>query len=483
MQPLEHASPLVAITLFGWIPFVLTLFALLPSRKAVVTAFLAAWLFLPVYGYEIKFFPEYTKISATCMGVFCATLIFDPERFLRFRPKWIDVPVTVYMMAPFVSSMTNGLGPYDGLSESFARVVGWGLPYFIGRMYFNDARSMRMLVFGVVVGGLIYVPLCWYEIRFSPQLHRLVYGLHQHSFVQTYRFGGWRPTVFLNHGLMVGMWMATASLCAFWLWQSRAVTRIWGIPMAVCVAVLIVTTVFCKSAAAIFLMIVGCGALLLIRWSRTSLPVLGLAAVSVIYIVLRASGAWDAQLLVDVADKTVGAERAGSLETRFFHETKLMERARERILFGWGGWGRSRIQDDSGEDVSITDSAWVIQFGVTGLLGLSALLALLLLPPLFLRTRIPPALWAHPAGCGAAVAAVIVCLWMLDNCMNAMMNPIYIVTTGGLSGIERLSLETIGHRARPMQPARESAPWTGAAAVRMAQRRMAAKRPARESDS
>lgn len=480
---MQHASPLVAITLFGWIPFVLVLFALLPSRTAVVAAFLAAWLFLPIYRYEIKFFPEYTKMSATCMGVFCATLISDPERFLHFRPRWIDVPVAVYMMAPFVSSMTNGLGPYDGLSASFARVVGWGLPYFIGRMYFNDARSIRILVFGVFVGGLIYVPLCWYEIRFSPQLHAMVYGFHQHSFAQTFRFGGWRPTVFLNHGLMVGMWMATASLCAFWLWQSRAITRIWGIPMAAFVAALVVTTVFCKSVNAIVLMFIGCGALLAIRWSRTSLPVLGLAAMSVIYIVLRASGAWDAQLLVDVAEGIAGPERAGSFETRVLNERQLSEKARQRMLFGWGGWGRSRVKDESGRDVSITDSIWVIEFGVNGVLGLTAFLALLLLPPLFLRARIPPVLWAHPAGCGAAVAAVILCLWMLDNCMNAMMNPIYIVMTGGLSGIERLSLETMGRRAGPMQSARESAPWTGAAAVRVAQRRMAAKRPAREPDS
>ena len=56
---------LVPLTLFGWIPFVLALFALLPPRRAVVTAFLAAWLFLPMAGYGVKGLPDYTKMSAT----------------------------------------------------------------------------------------------------------------------------------------------------------------------------------------------------------------------------------------------------------------------------------------------------------------------------------------------------------------------------------------------------------------------------------
>ena len=140
-----HVSPLVAVMLFAWIPIVLSLFALLPSQKAVIAAFLTAWLFLPVHEYEIKFFPEYNKMTATSLGIFCAKLIFDADRLLRFRLRWYDLPTLVFVCVPFFSSMANGLGLYDGLSESFKQLIRWGLPYFLGRIYFNSHKDMRAL--------------------------------------------------------------------------------------------------------------------------------------------------------------------------------------------------------------------------------------------------------------------------------------------------------------------------------------------------
>jgi len=96
---------------------------------------------------------------------------------------------------------------YDGFSEIVRAFIGWGLPYLIGRVYFNDLESLQELAVGIFIGGLIYIPFCWFEVRFSPQLHKWVYGFRQHSFIQNVRDGGYRPMVFMQHGLMVGMWM------------------------------------------------------------------------------------------------------------------------------------------------------------------------------------------------------------------------------------------------------------------------------------
>src|SRR5438067_1065195 len=194
---------LVPVTLFGWIPFVLFLFMILPPRRAVITAFLAAWLFLPMAGYSIHGLPDYTKMSATAMGVVMAAAIFDADRLLSFRPRWVDIPMFTFILSPAVSSYLNGLGLYDGCSEIVRGFVTWGLPYVIGRVYFCDLEGARELAIGLFLGGLVYVPLCWFEIRVSPQLHRWVYGFHAHAFVQEIREGGFRPTVFMQHGLMV----------------------------------------------------------------------------------------------------------------------------------------------------------------------------------------------------------------------------------------------------------------------------------------
>ena len=106
------------------------------------------------------------------------------------------------------------------------QTVTWGIPYFLGRIYFNDLQGLRELSVAIFIGGLIYVPFCLYEIRFSPQLHRLLYGYHQHDFSQTFRFGGYRPMVFMQHGLMVGMWMGMATLAGIWLaWTGALATH------------------------------------------------------------------------------------------------------------------------------------------------------------------------------------------------------------------------------------------------------------------
>src|SRR5688572_13689952 len=166
---------LVPLTLFGWIPFVLLMFLLLPPRRAVIVSFLIAWLFLPMKGYGIPGLPDYTKMSATTFGVLLGALIFDTDRLLSFRPRWIDLPIIVFCTSPAISSYLNGLGIYDGVSEIVRQTIIWGFPYLIGRIYFTDLESMRELAVGLFVGGLIYVPLCWMEVLLSPQLHRWIY--------------------------------------------------------------------------------------------------------------------------------------------------------------------------------------------------------------------------------------------------------------------------------------------------------------------
>lgn len=438
------ANFLVPVALFGW-PFVLVAFFLMmPARRAVIAGLITAWLFLPVAEYEFRGIPEYNKMTATSMSLFLATLFFEPNRVLAFRPKWVDLPIFVFCFCPLASSLSNGLGIYDGLSESNAQVMRWGLPYFIGRIYFTDYRSMRELAFGIFLGGLVYLPFCWFEMRMSPQLHHLIYGYHQHGFMQTIRYGGYRPMVFLQHGLMVGMWMTTATLAGLAFWRSGMVRDIRGIPMWVFVGVLFATTIMCRSSGAILLLGVGIGTFACIRYLRTSAAMFAIAAICVVYIGLRASGSWNGSQLVELTRQVAGPDRAQSVETRFYNEEALAARARQQPLFGWGGWGRSRIHDERGRDVTITDSMWIITLGTNGVFGVAAALFAILLPPLMLVRKVPVAWWVHPVAAPTACLAVVVLLWMVDNLLNAMFNPVYVVIIGGLAGLRPLSQVDLG---------------------------------------
>lgn len=435
---------LVPVVMFGWPLLLVALFLMLPARRAVIMGLIVAWLFLPVAEYEFKGIPEYNKMTATSLSLFIATLLFEPNRVLAFRPKWIDLSIVVLILAPFMSSLSNGLGAYDGMSEANSQLLRWGLPYFIGRIYFNDYESMRELAFGLFLGGLIYLPFCWFEMRMSPQLHRMVYGYHQHGFMQTIRYGGYRPMVFLQHGLMVGMWMVTATLAGIALWQSGVVKQIRGIPMWVLIAVLFVTTIMCRSSGAIVLLGVGLLAFASIKYMRTSLALAAVAAICVLYVGVRASGTWDGSQLTEMTRNVFGADRAQSVETRFYNEEALSARARQQPLFGWGGWGRSRIHNEYGKDVTITDSMWIITLGTNGALGVTAILAVILLPPLLLARKLPAAWWAHPVVAPVACMAVIIVLWMVDNLLNNMFNPVYVVMLGGIAGLRPLTQLDVG---------------------------------------
>jgi hypothetical protein len=181
-----------------------------------------------------------------------------------------------------------------------------------------------------------------------------------------------------------------------------------------------------------------------VRYLRTSLALPAIAAVCILYVAIRASGSWDGSQLVDMTKSVFGPDRAQSIETRFYNEEALAARARQQALFGWGGWGRSRIYDERGKDVTITDSLWIITLGTNGAFGVTALLAVILLPPLLLSRKVPIAWWIHPAAAPTACLAVVVVLWMTDNLLNAMFNPVYVVIIGGLAGMRPLAQQDVG---------------------------------------
>ena len=445
------------IVMIAWIPLVIGLFAVMPARRAVIASFLCAWLFLPMIGYALPGLPDYTKMSATCVGVLLGVALFDGARLLSFRPRLIDLPMAAWCVCPFASAISNGLGPYEAVSAVLANVITWGLPYLAGRLYFSDLAGLRELAIGIFIGGLVYLPLCLFEIRMSPQLHQLVYGFHQHSFGQTMRFGGWRPTVFMQHGLMVGMWMAAASLIGLWLWLTGALKRLWNIPISWLVLALMATTLLCKSTGAVALLAIGAVALLAAGKLKTLVPVLCLLLVPPTYMALRASGAWSGESLVALVNSAVGVERAQSLDTRFRNETILADKALQRPVFGWGRFGRSRVYDKTGRDVSVTDGLWMITLGETGLAGLVAFTAVFVVPPLVLLRRVPARRWGSAAGAPAVAFCMLAIIYTIDNLLNGMVNPVFALAIGGLSGAVWLA-RTRTASARRAVPTRHAVP-------------------------
>lgn len=427
----------VYIALFVWPLVVLLLFAALAPRRAVIVAFLVGWLFLPMATLWFEGLPPYSKVAVTSLSVLLAAIIFDGSRLLTIRPGWFDVPMAVWCIVPLISSISNGLGVNDGILEMINQTVAWGVPYFIGRVYFSDLEGLRELAIGIFIGGLVYIPFCVWEIRMSPRLHGDVYGFAQSPFRTHIRFGGYRPRVFMHSGLALGMWMTAASVAGVWLWASGAMKRLWIFPMLLVVPVLVTITVFCKALLAIVLLIVGTGTLFGTKLVRSSVLIVALIAVPVTYISLRATGSWSGEPVISVA-KLIDSERAGSFSYRLENEDLLVARAWERPIFGWGGWNRNRPFNERRGIKAITDGLWIIAFGKRGLVGLVALMGTLLLPAILLLRRVPGREWLHPRIAPAAVLAIIVVLYSIDSLLNAMFNPIFVLVAGGICGFAAL---------------------------------------------
>jgi hypothetical protein len=369
-------------------------------------------------------------------------LLFDSGRLFAFRPKWIDLPIATWCIAKMGSSITNGFEIYDGLSAIEYTIIVWGLPWLFGRLYFSDIAGMRELAVGIALGGLIYVPLCLFEAKMSPQLQSWVYGMVRTDWAETKRFGGWRPTVFMQHGLMVGMWMSMTGLTAWWLWLTGAVKKLWRVPVLSATIAIVATAVICRSFGAIALMAVGMVVLWAARkFRRTSLLWILYAFVP-LYMLLRLSGAWSGSNLVEFSNTIGGADRAGSLQSRLTSEDQFIRAGWQRPLFGFHGWYNTLQLQDKDSKVGIPDALWMIEFTGTGLVGMASLTLYLLLPVGRAWLQISRNHWNNPALMPVVGLGMIVLLSMIDNLFNAMLNPIFMLAAGALSGWVPVSLPT-----------------------------------------
>ncbi len=454
-------TPLAYLALFGWPLLVVILFAIRPAQQAAAIAVVGAWLLLPPYSFVINGLPDYTKSVAATLGVVLGTLLFAPDRLLSFVPRWFDLPMLGWCFCGIPSALSNGpeMGLYDGLSDALSQIVIWGLPYLIGRLYLNTLEDLRHFTVAMAVGGLSYVLPCLWEVRMSPQLLGQIYGIGGWSGM---RLGGYRPQVFFSTGLECGMWMTAASLTAWWLWRCGALKQLRGYAFGPMLVVLLVTTVLCRSTGALALFVMGVALLWLSIRYRTRLILAGLLLVFPFYIAIRLPDLWSGQQAVDLATAVVGPVRSESLEYRFKCERLLGDRALERPVFGWGGYGRNLVYWDEEHRKPVPpDGMWIGTLGGKGFVGMTLLYLSLVLPAARFVRNFPVRRWGDPGVAAASLAAGFMGLYLVDCLLNAFVNIIYISMAGGLASLDPRQLRTPGRDAEATgrRAVGRTAPW------------------------
>ncbi|MEG4090329.1 O-antigen ligase domain-containing protein [Microcoleus sp. Pol12B4] len=446
---------LIPLAMFGFIPVVFYLFVRFPAQRAVIISFVVAWLFLPQASYPIPSLPPYTKISAACYGILLGTLIYDTARLTSFKPGWVDVPMLIYCLCPIVSQVSNGGSP---ISPTVNQIITWGLPYFLGRLYVGNLDGLRQLAIGIFAGGLAYIPFTLVEGVRGPILHQMIYGVNAFDdWGQARRLGGWRPVVFMQHGLMVGLWMMTAALIAVWLWQTGTLKKFMGRNIKTLAIILTIAFFLCRSTGAYSLFVMALLVLYSAKFFRTSLPLLLIIGYIVFYLYVAAAGQFSSKDVIGFINQVFGEERAASLKFRFDNEEILGEKARQRFMFGWGDSGGNRVYNEYGDDISVTDSLWIIAFGVNGAVGLVSLFSSLLLPVIvFSLFKYPARTWSNPKVAPAAALGIALTMYVFDCVLNAMTNPIFALIAGGISGLVLKAPESLKAKKTSSPPRRQS---------------------------
>jgi hypothetical protein len=435
-------------------PFVgVLLFRTQPLNKATLWTILGAHLLLPV-GVAIKFqgVPAFDKysISNICAVVGC-TLV--SKRLPRIFPR-LGLPEFIILMSvisPFIMAELNtdpinigrthlpGEAPYDALSTAAAFLIIF-FPFVLARQFFRSSQDIAEIMRALVIAGLIYSLPMLFEIRFSPQLHYWVYGYVPYdNFLQQVRDAGFRPMVFLGHGLMAAFYMVMMVTAAGALWRTR--TRIARLSPPGVTAYLYVVLLVGKSFGAIFYATI---LLPLVLWATPRVQIycaVILTTFALAYPLLRSMDFIPTQEIVAAA-ATIDRNRADSLNLRFVQEKLLLERASERLWFGWGGYGRNRVyESEVGRDVSVTDGQWIIDLGTSGLVGFLLQFGLLAIPVFRASTALKNVETAQDKIYLAALA-LILSINLVDLIPNSTITPWTWLLAGALLGRSEALLAT-----------------------------------------
>jgi len=387
------------LVFFLWVPFALWGAYRWPPAKAAVLLFLLPLMFLPERVYfDPPGLPHFGKDRIAILWLLIAVLLFHRQRLSSVQiNKWTKLlmllllggsVLTIFLNADPISEGSlyiPGHTPYDAVHALIEGTLDIILPFLLAAAMFRDAKDLRVLFRFLVGATLVYSLFQLIEVRLSPQLHTWVYGFFQHSFGQMMRGEGYRPIVFMKHGLAVAMFTMVGVVAAATLYKVNA--RVFGVSARWATLYLCFIALLNKSVAALLYTLVAVP-LILFFTPKTQFRVAVFLAITVLlYPALRGADLVPVEDIQETMAAQFGPERARSLETRFTNEDALLERARERSFFGWGTYGRSTIYDlYSGEQSSISDGDWIITIGTFGFLGFLAKYLLLLLP-IFVTSR------------------------------------------------------------------------------------------------
>ncbi|UHQ54109.1 hypothetical protein [Microbulbifer sp. YPW16] len=444
-------NAIAQLALLLWPALAAVLYARLSALTATFITIIGGYLFLPVkVEFDLPLLPplDQESIPVICAAIGC--LVARGTGFIGIPVRGLErIIVIVLLLSPVATVMTNGEPYFDGeifirglaIKDSLTAIAETYLmllPFVLGLALVKTDEDLIKVFRLLVFFGLAYTPLVLYEARMSPQLHTMVYGFFPHSFAQQVRFGGFRPVVFVGHGLLLALFFTVPFLASAVL--SRARQRITALPNVLVTLYLALILVVCKSVAAWLIGFIGFCSIMLMPQFLTRLLIRLICVTVIAYPLLCIMDLFPHQEFVEFA-ALFGEGRAQSLDFRFYHEERLLEHAREKILLGWGAWGRNRLSD------SVTDGFWIIQLGCYGLIMFAGLFGLMSCS-VFRALGIAGKSSENDRRALYTGAALVAALMMMNQLPNSSLYSWLWFLFGCIGGVSYNRVWVVGHRER-----------------------------------
>jgi hypothetical protein len=432
-------NAITTLALLFWPIVAACLFAFQPLMRAILCTVLGAQLLLPVgAGIKIPIVPQLDKITIANLCILFGCIFFSrkPSSFGKFG--LVEILMLMFVLGPFITSGLNsdpivlpgvtlpGVGLYDAGSASLLAFVLL-IPFFVGRRFLSGSQDIVQILRAITIAMTAYsIPLL-FEVRFSPQLHNWVYGYFPSDFIQQVRDGGYRPMVFMGHGLVAAQFVLLGFLAATALWRTRS--AVLGISSQALSGYLAAILFFCKTlGVTVYAAAVAPFIIFLSPKAQLRLAII-LVMLALLYPTIRSFDLFPTRTLVGMA-RSVSDERARSLQYRFDNEDILLAHASERPFFGWGRYGRNRVYDpQSGRDITVTDGEWIISMGQFGLAGFISQFGLLSLGIFRAASA-----FRHAPSTDDQVRLAVLCLLIAISVLNLLPNSGLVPFTWLLAG-------------------------------------------------
>ncbi|ABD57173.1 O-antigen ligase family protein [Jannaschia sp. CCS1] len=458
---------MTSFVLLSWPAIILVLINQMTWPRAVAVSIVAAYLILPTQiEFDFPLLPSLNKHTIPVIALMLLALVMRPDKSRGIlpakqdpetvRPGWIPrsplILLCFFLMVSgnAMTALTNGdrqtfgptslpgLRPFDAFAMTLTALTLL-LPFFLGRKFFGHPDTHKTLLKVLVVAGLVYTLPALFEIRMSPQLNVKIYGFFPHNWQQHIRAGGFRPIVFLEHGLLLALFFSLSVLSAFGL--SRVEDKKHRSLYLMMGAWILLTLALSNSFGGLVTALLFMPIVLILHVRGQMIFVAVIAVITLTYPVLRSADIVPTERLVQWAE-VISDDRARSLNFRFENEDRLLTRAQERPFFGWGGFGRHNVFDERGRDITVAEGAWIIAISGGGWFQYIADFGVLTIPMLLLAWRRR----SYNVTLVTSILCVVLAANLMDLLPNAGRTPITMLIAGAIAG--RLEFGRLGEKVR-----------------------------------